>query len=120
MLEREEPLEGLSRLAAASLEGRGSVAVVVGGAGEGKTALLAAIGELGRGMGYRVWRAAGSTLERPFAYLCRPGLSSRSWSAPCAVPWCRAVSVRGRVGLCVRGRPGLLWYSTRVGSGSET
>jgi len=67
-LEREQSLNRLSELTAAALEGRGSMAAVVGGAGEGKTALLAEVGALAEGMGVRVWRAYGSTLERPFAF----------------------------------------------------
>ncbi|HTU84692.1 MAG TPA: AAA family ATPase [Solirubrobacteraceae bacterium] len=68
LLEREQPLNRLCELTAAALEGRGSVVAVVGGAGEGKTALLAEAGTLAEEMGAQVWRAYGSTLERPFAF----------------------------------------------------
>ncbi|HTX31315.1 MAG TPA: AAA family ATPase [Solirubrobacteraceae bacterium] len=68
LLEREDARERLCDLIAAAGRGRGSVAAIVGGPGEGKTALLGEAAELGEEMGFRVVRAYGSTLERPFAF----------------------------------------------------
>jgi len=68
LLERDESLDRLTALASAAFDGRGAMAAVVGGAGDGKTALLEEAGALGSRKGYRVWRAYGSPLERPFAF----------------------------------------------------
>ena len=67
LLEREESARRLADLAAAAVECRGSLVVVVGRAGEGKSALLGAAAGIGAQAGLRVWRARGTDLERPFA-----------------------------------------------------
>jgi hypothetical protein len=68
LLERESALARLTDLAASAFDGRGSLAAVVGGVGEGKTAVLGEAGAIGRQAGLRVWRAFGSSLECPFAF----------------------------------------------------
>jgi len=67
LLEREESARRLADLSAAAVDGRGSLVVVVGRAGEGKSALLDAAGGIGAQVGLRVWRARGTDLERPFS-----------------------------------------------------
>ena len=66
LLEREESARRLADLSAAAVDGRGSLVVVVGRAGEGKSALLGAAGGIGAQVGLQVWRARGTDLERPF------------------------------------------------------
>jgi DNA-binding CsgD family transcriptional regulator len=68
LLERESTQARVAQLAAAAAEGHGALAVVIGGAGEGKTALLSDAATLGERLGLRVWRATGSDLERSFAF----------------------------------------------------
>src|SRR4051794_22797102 len=68
LLERNGELGALSSLLAAAQAGHGSVHVIEGQAGVGKTELLRAAGELGEAAGMRVLRAKGSELDRDFAF----------------------------------------------------
>jgi DNA-binding CsgD family transcriptional regulator len=67
LLEREQSLGLVEELVLAARDGRGTIAAIVGGAGEGKTALLSAAGAIAERCGLRVWRARGSDLESDFA-----------------------------------------------------
>lgn len=67
LLEREEPVRELARLAAAARNGSGSLAVVEGAPGEGKSALMREAGRVGERAGLRICRARGTELERPYA-----------------------------------------------------
>ena len=64
LLERERELAAVDQL----LERGGTVLVVEGGAGIGKTALLEAACDRAAGLGYEVLRARGSELEAGFAF----------------------------------------------------
>ncbi len=64
LLERERELAAVQEL----LERGGSVLVVEGGAGIGKTALLDAASDLAAGLGYETLAARGSELEVDFAF----------------------------------------------------
>ncbi len=66
--EREHELERLSGAAAAARAGRGSLIVVEGPAGQGKTALLRAARAQATSAGMRVLWAVGAPLERDFAF----------------------------------------------------
>jgi DNA-binding CsgD family transcriptional regulator len=67
LLEREHQLERVDELVRSAAEGRGAIAAVVGGPGEGKTALLGQARQIAAAAGLRVCRARGSELEREFA-----------------------------------------------------
>ncbi|HSK93890.1 MAG TPA: AAA family ATPase, partial [Candidatus Angelobacter sp.] len=67
LLERDEELAALARVVGRALDGRGSVAVVEGEPGIGKSALLrAAMARVGEG-GARVLEGRGGELERQFS-----------------------------------------------------
>src|SRR5881392_3857976 len=68
LLEREGELAQLGALVEAARGGAGRFVLVEGGAGIGKTRLLAAARERGRAVGMRVLHARGGELEREFAY----------------------------------------------------
>lgn len=68
LLEREAELETLGTALDAAREGRGSLLVVEGHAGLGKSQLLAAARGFAKGTGVRVLSAAGGELERDFAF----------------------------------------------------
>jgi len=68
LLEREGELAQLGALVDAAQEGAGRFTVVEGGAGVGKTRLLAAVRERGLEAGMRVLHARGGELERQFPY----------------------------------------------------
>ena len=68
LLEREAELETLGTALDAAREGRGSLLVIEGHAGLGKSQLLAAARGFAKGTGVRVLSAAGSELERDFAF----------------------------------------------------
>jgi predicted ATPase len=68
LLERDESRERLSDAAAAAGAGHGSLVVVLGRPGEGKSALLDEACAIGERRGLRTLRAWGSSLERGFAF----------------------------------------------------
>ena len=68
LLEREAELETLGTALDAAREGRGSLLVIEGHAGLGKSQLLAAARGFAKGCGVRALPAAGSELERDFAF----------------------------------------------------
>ena len=71
LLEREAELETLGTALDAAREGRGSLLVIEGHAGLGKSQLLAAARGFAKGCGVRALSAAGSELERDFAPIAR-------------------------------------------------
>lgn len=68
LLERDDELDEIDRALAAALAGEGSLAVLEGPAGIGKTALLGAAGERAREGGAVVVKARGAELEAGFPY----------------------------------------------------
>src|SRR5919201_6430910 len=83
LLEREGELAQLGALVEAAHGRAGRFVLVEGGAGIGKTRLLAAARERGRAVGMRVLHARGGELEREFAYgivrqLFEPALAGAS------------------------------------------
>ena len=68
LLERERELERISRALRDAVDGVGSVLLVEGPAGIGKTTLALAAGAQGHSRGARLLRAAGRELERDFPY----------------------------------------------------
>ena len=68
LLERDAELDAIDALIAAARAGDGTLAVIEGEAGIGKTALLAAARRGGSSAGMTVLAAAGSELEHEFAY----------------------------------------------------
>ena len=68
LLEREAELAALDSALESARDGRGRLIVVVGAAGNGKSALLAASVEQAGRYGLRVLRARGSELERGLAF----------------------------------------------------
>ena len=68
LLERDGEIAQLDALMAAAREGAGRFVLVEGGAGIGKTRLLAAVRERGRDPGMHVLHARGGELEREFSY----------------------------------------------------
>ncbi|HEY2767024.1 MAG TPA: AAA family ATPase, partial [Solirubrobacteraceae bacterium] len=67
LLEREPQLGTIEQLARAAADGEGTLLAIVGGPGEGKSALLEEACRLAAGTGMAVRRARGSELERGFA-----------------------------------------------------
>src|SRR5256884_7475828 len=68
LLEREGELAQLGALVGAAREGAGRLVLVEGGAGIGKTRLLAAARERGEEAGMEVLHARGGELEREFPF----------------------------------------------------
>lgn len=68
LLEREPELAAIADALRLAADGRGQLVVVEGAAGLGKSRLLDAALELGRGRGLGALRARGSELEREFAF----------------------------------------------------
>jgi DNA-binding CsgD family transcriptional regulator len=68
LLEREAELEVLGTALDAAREGKGSLLVIEGHAGLGKSQLLAAARGFAKGSGVRVLSGGGSELERDFAF----------------------------------------------------
>jgi DNA-binding NarL/FixJ family response regulator len=68
VLEREGELERIAAALGAAVDGSGSVLLVEGPAGIGKTTLGLAAADEARSRGMRVLRAAGRELERDFSY----------------------------------------------------
>ena len=68
LLEREGEVAQLGALLEAARSGAGRFVLVEGGAGIGKTALLATTRELGREAGMRIFHARAGELEREFSY----------------------------------------------------
>src|ERR1700689_1909583 len=68
LLEREDLARELVGLMAAAREGRGTLAVVAGGPGDGKSALLGEATRLAGLAGLHACFARGSHLEQPFAF----------------------------------------------------
>ena len=68
LLERSEELARIETVLARAREGRGSLIVIEGPAGIGKTAVLAATRAAADGLGMRTLRSRGAELEREFAF----------------------------------------------------
>jgi DNA-binding CsgD family transcriptional regulator len=68
LLEREAELDALRRALEAAVAGRGTIVVVEGEAGIGKSALLGAVGVEARDRGVSVLAAAGHALERDLGF----------------------------------------------------
>ena len=68
LLERDHELEVVGRAVERTLEGAGTLLVIDGPAGAGKTALLEAARDAAAGAGLLVLHARGSELEREFAF----------------------------------------------------
>ena len=68
LLERDAELLSLEKGVGAAAGGRGSVVVLEGGAGLGKTELLRVAGEQASAAGLRVLRGRGTELDRDFAF----------------------------------------------------
>src|SRR6476469_7644542 len=68
MLERAGERAMLAEAVERARSGSGSLVVVEGDAGVGKTSLLGELAALGEAAGMRVLRAAGGELEREYAY----------------------------------------------------
>jgi DNA-binding CsgD family transcriptional regulator len=68
LLERDDELRGLARALRDAETGAGSLVVISGPLGNGKSTLLQALPELGRRAGARVLRASASALEQDFAF----------------------------------------------------
>ncbi len=68
LLERERELAELAAAVKAAAGGEGSLVVLVGAAGAGKSALLGAAAEIARGRGLAVRRARGSELEQELTF----------------------------------------------------
>ncbi len=83
LLEREDVLARAEAALARAADGRGSLLVIEGRAGMGKTAVLAALRDAAAARGLRVLRARGAQLEREFGFgvvrqLVEPALMSMS------------------------------------------
>lgn len=83
LVERDELLERLEPLFAECAEGRGATAVISGGAGLGKTALLEAVAERSAERGHLLLSAVGSRAEREFPYGVLEQLFHRVGRAEC-------------------------------------
>jgi predicted ATPase len=68
LLERDPELEQIRRHLQRALENQGSVLIVEGPAGIGKTAMLTAARDAAKSEGFRVLRARGAQLEREYAF----------------------------------------------------
>src|SRR6266850_1303757 len=68
LLERDADLAALRALVDGARDGNGTLAVIEGSAGIGKTRLLGEARAMGTGMGLRVLSARGGELEREFAF----------------------------------------------------
>jgi len=68
LLEREGELELVERLLAGAAEGRGSLLLLEGAAGIGKSRLLGAARARAETLGFQVLRARGGELEREFSH----------------------------------------------------
>ena len=68
LLERDRELGQIRRRLRRALEGQGSVLIVEGPAGIGKTAVLLAARDAAKAEGFRVLRARGAQLEREYAF----------------------------------------------------
>ncbi|MER7721211.1 AAA family ATPase [Streptomyces flaveolus] len=65
LVERDQELSSLTDMIRSSARGAGQVALVTGGIGCGKTALLAETGSVAKKLGFEVRGATGSLVERP-------------------------------------------------------
>jgi DNA-binding CsgD family transcriptional regulator len=68
LIEREAPLAALTRALEGAARGEGSVAVVSGPAGIGKTSLITAVRDDAAARGLRLLHARGTELERAFTF----------------------------------------------------
>jgi DNA-binding CsgD family transcriptional regulator len=96
LLERDDALARVDQRLRDAVAGRGSLLLLEGPAGIGKTRLVAAAGRRGRGLGLTALSARGSELERDFAY----GLVRQLFEAPvvAAAPPDRAELLAGAAG----------------------
>jgi len=78
LLERDAALAMIDRRLRDAIAGRGSLLLIEGPAGIGKTRLVLAAGQHGRELGLTTLSARGSELERDFAY----GLIRQLFEAP--------------------------------------
>ncbi|MGO1052764.1 ATP-binding protein [Crossiella sp. CA198] len=121
LFERDAELGRIGALLQAAAAGRGTSALVEGVPGIGKTALLAAAGELATGRGFRVLTATGGELEQdlPFALirqLFEPALRTadpevRAGAAALAAPVFAADGREAAVGSVVHG---LYWLCSNL------
>jgi AAA ATPase domain len=107
LLERDAALAMIDRRLRDAIAGRGSLLLIEGPAGIGKTRLVLAAGQHGRELGLTTLNARGSELERDFAY----GLIRQLFEAPLVAASPpergRAPGRRGRArGAAVRPRGG--------------
>ena len=100
LLERDAALALIDRRLRDAIAGRGSLLLVEGPAGIGKTRLVLAAGRHGRELGLTTLNARGSELERDFAY----GLVRQLFEAPlvAASPPERAELLAGAAGHAAR------------------
>jgi predicted ATPase len=96
LLERDAALAMIDRCLRDAIAGRGSLLLIEGPAGIGKTRLVVAAGRHGRELGLTTLSARGSELERDFAY----GLVRQLFEAPlvAAPPPQRAEFLAGAAG----------------------
>jgi DNA-binding CsgD family transcriptional regulator/tetratricopeptide (TPR) repeat protein len=96
LLERDTALAGIDQHLREAIAGAGSLLVLEGPAGIGKTRLIQAAGRHGRELGLTTLSARGSELERDFAY----GLVRQLFEAPlvAAAPAERAELLAGAAG----------------------
>ena len=96
LLERDDALARIDQRLHDAIAGRGSLLLLEGPAGIGKTRLVLAAGRRGRGLGLTTLSARGSELERDFAY----GLVRQLFEAPvvAASPPDRAELLTGAAG----------------------
>lgn len=104
LLERERELAELDAVVSDACDGGGRLAVVEAAAGLGKTRLLEAARDRGRGAGMRVMAARGTELERNFAFalvrqLFEPALAALDDSAREALFAGAADAARGALGV---------------------
>ena len=83
LLQRERELDRLGKRLAAAVAGEGTLVIVEGAPGLGKTSLLRAIGREGPRRGFEVGRARGAPLEREWPFgvarqLLEPAVRGRS------------------------------------------
>ncbi|WP_409473581.1 AAA family ATPase [Streptomyces sp. HC307] len=114
LVERDQELTSLTDMIRRSARGAGQVALVTGGIGCGKTALLAAIGDIAKELGFEVRGATGSLVERhtPGAVLGQllrdidPALGD--WAVPAGVTGGADSAPRGTAGTVARLGPDTL------------
>ena len=110
LLEREPELAELDALVVAACAGAGRLGAIEAAAGIGKTRLLQAARERGRGAGMRVLAARATELERDFPFalvrqLFEPALAALDEAAREALLEGAAGAARGALGIAADARP---------------